>query len=451
MQCECKLIDCTCGSIVMTPQSAFMISAVIRPDRQAHLEQRLDSMNISPGVVDADNALIPFARLKTLHFARFLIVDPRNATDIEAHGVSPHHSPPTLFFIGDCDGPTELFLAELVTQASDGLKEIFSHCERFDQQADSVLDWMLANNVRPSANYVNRVGRSVTQVHEETALHRCLIKHLCDLGTDVKTLSPEALRQRLQNFARSEIAQGRLSLTATTPTPAGWWVTNQLHRFGVPLVLLLISPLLLILLPIFVIRLRMLEKTDPEITPRPDPEHVSRLAEAEDHLVTNQFSAFGDVKPGPFRGYLIAFFLYMLDYASRHVYNRGNLTRVRTIHFARWVLLNNNRHVLFLSNYDGDLESYMDDFINKVGWGLNLVFSNGVGWPETRWLIKGGAEHEQRFKHYLRRHQYATAVWYKAYPDLTAVELERNTLIREGLFRRSFSTDQALQRWFGLI
>jgi hypothetical protein len=35
--------------------------------------------------------------------------------------------------------------------------------------------------------------------------------------------------------------------------------------------------------------------------------------------------------------------------------------------------------MLFASNYDGSLESYMDDFINKVAWGLNLVFSNGVG------------------------------------------------------------------------
>jgi len=435
----------------MTPQSAFMIAAVVRPDRLALLEQRLDSMNTGPGVVDANNALIPFARLEALHFARFLIVDPRNTSDIEAYGVSPGHSPPTLFFIGDCDGRAEEFLTELVTLASEGLKEIFSHCERFEPEADSLLDWMLAHNVRPSANYVNRIGRTVTQIHEEAAIHQTLIDHLRDLGSEVRTLSPEALHQRLQKFVQTEIDQGRLGLTATTPTRAKWWVTNQLHRFGVPLVLLLISPLLLLLLPIFAIRLRMLEKTDPEITPRPDPEYVARLAQAEDRLVTNQFSAFGDVKPGRFRGYLIAFFLYMLDYASRHIYNKGNLTRVRTIHFARWVLLNNNRQVLFISNYDGDLESYMDDFINKVGWGLNLVFSNGVGWPETRWLIKGGAEHEQRFKHYLRRHQYVTAVWYKAYPDLTAVELERNSLIREGLFRRSFPTDLALQRWFDLI
>lgn len=145
------------------------------------------------------------------------------------------------------------------------------------------------------------------------------------------------------------------------------------------------------------------------------------------------------------------FSLFLLNYASRHIFNKGYLTRVRTIHFARWVLLDDKRRVLFASNYDGDLESYMDDFINKVGWGLNLVFSNGVGWPRTRWLIKEGAEHEQRFKYYLRRHQYHTDVWYKAYPDLSAVDLDRNTRIRQGLFKSSFRSQKSLQDWLDMI
>ena len=76
-----------------------------------------------------------------------------------------------------------------------------------------------------------------------------------------------------------------------------------------------------------------------------------------------------------------------LDYATRHVFNRGNLAGVKTIHFARWVFLDGRRRVFFASNYDGSLESYMDDFIDKIAWGLNLVFTNGVGYPKTRWLV----------------------------------------------------------------
>ncbi len=74
----------------------------------------------------------------------------------------------------------------------------------------------------------------------------------------------------------------------------------------------------------------------------------------------------------------------MLSFSTRQIYTRGRLARVGTIHFARWVFMDNKRRLLFGSNYDGSLDSYMDDFINKVAFGLNLVFSNGIGYPRTR-------------------------------------------------------------------
>ena len=81
----------------------------------------------------------------------------------------------------------------------------------------------------------------------------------------------------------------------------------------------------------------------------------------------------------------------------------------------------------------------MDDFINKVAWGINLVFSNGIGYPRTDWLIAGGAKDEQKYKRVLRRHQLPTDVWYKAYPGLTVIDLERNSRIREGIERPSMT------------
>ncbi len=142
--------------------------------------------------------------------------------------------------------------------------------------------------------------------------------------------------------------------------------------------------------------------------------------------------------------------LYLLNWSARHVFGRGYLTRVQTIHFARWVFLDDGRRMLFASNYDGSLESYMDDFINKVAWGLNLVFSNGVGYPRTDWLIKGGAEHETRFKRYLRNRQQPIEVWYKAYPGLTAFDLAENHALRLGLERRPVGA-RALRRWLERI
>ena len=60
------------------------------------------------------------------------------------------------------------------------------------------------------------------------------------------------------------------------------------------------------------------------------------------------------------------------------------------------------------SNYDGSLDSYNDDFIDRVPAGLNLVFSNGRGWPRTLFLLFKGARDEQGFKFYLRNAQIPT-------------------------------------------
>jgi hypothetical protein len=92
----------------------------------------------------------------------------------------------------------------------------------------------------------------------------------------------------------------------------------------------------------------------------------------------------------------------------------------------------------------------MDDFINKVAFGLNLVFSNGVGYPSTKWLVKGGAQREQPYKYTLRRHQLPSEVWYKAYPGLTAYDLARNSRIRQGVEIRQ-SDDEEIREWLSLI
>ena len=158
----------------------------------------------------------------------------------------------------------------------------------------------------------------------------------------------------------------------------------------------------------------------------------------------------GAVKPGLFRRGLVTLLLVLIQYACRHVFTRGHLARVQTIHFARWAFLDDKTRVVFTSNYDGSHQGYMDDFINKVAWGLNLVFSNGIGWPRTRWLIFGGARHEQRFKYFQRRHQIPTQVWYKAYPGLTLADMRRNQRIREGLERSYMNEAQALA-WLRLL
>jgi hypothetical protein len=91
----------------------------------------------------------------------------------------------------------------------------------------------------------------------------------------------------------------------------------------------------------------------------------------------------------------------------------------------------------------------MDDFIDKVAWGLNAVFGNGAGFPRTNWLIFDGAKNEQAFKDYLRIHQIPTQVWYSAYDHLTALNIANNAKIRAGLYSKMSET--GAEEWLRLL
>jgi hypothetical protein len=437
----------------MTPQSNFMVVAPIEPGRMNELRKLLGSMADPPGMAKPNNPIVPFGDFDNLHYARFVILDDQTLEDFKEFGQPVPKFPVTLAFLGDCDGPGNDFLADIAQRAAPGLRQIFSHCAGFTPDTD-LLTWMKRQSRPPAAAYVNYLGRTVRQVHEESKLRKALLKHLEDNppGTD----NPQTIRDNLVTFVSGERQAGMLTLTPPERTPLGWWVRNLLHLAIVPAGLLLLTafviviPALLIALAILVLLflwlLRRYEKNEPEIIRRPDINHSLALAELEDHDVTNQFSVIGSVKPSWFRRWTTIVILWLIDYGARHVYNRGFLSRIYSIQFARWVFLDGKRRVMFASNYDGNLESYMDDFINKVGWGLNLAFGGGIGYPRTEWMIKNGSKEEQKFKYTLRRHQVPTEVWYKAYLGLTAFDLARNTRVRQGIERRTM-TDVEIRLW----
>lgn len=434
----------------MTPQSNVMVTAPVKMEREAELRALLESMNDTPGHANPANSLLPFALFDQVHFARFAILQDQTLDDIQtAYGLPRVDYAVTLTFIADFDGSADDFRADFAQRAARGLRKIFSCCADFAPESD-IARWMKDHETPAAAMYQNWRGRTVRQVHEENALRLALEAHLQSNSTSLTTESPRQVHVSLKDFVIAETRAGRLTLTKPSPTPPAWWLQNFLHLIGVPFILLLLAPLLLLYLPIFIYQLRSREKHDPQIAPPVDPTHEESLARLEDHDVTNQFTALGSIKLGLFRRWTLSFVLWVLDWAARHIYTSGHLARVSTIHFARWVFLNRKRRVLFASNYDGSLESYMDDFINKVGWGLNLVFCAGIGYPSTRWLVLDGSKDEQKFKYFLRRHELPTDVWYKAYPGLTAFDLERNTLIRRGIENGSLP-DAELRQWVALF
>jgi hypothetical protein len=432
----------------MTPQSSFMVVAPIRQGCEGTLRRLLASMNRMPGHADPSNALVPFGSLESLHFARFVVLDDATTADIAAYGVPVPSFPLALAFLGECDGDRDEFMRDLVTRAGAGLRQIFLNCEGFTESTD-LIGWMDERERRPAAFYVNWRGRTMRHVREESALATAISDYL-HADQALSRRPPRDIHATLRRHVETEVAAGRLAFTPERPTPWRWKIRNLAHALMLPIVALALLPALLAYLPVFAFQLRRREKSDPQIVPPLDPAHVARLASIEDHEPTNQFNAMGSVKPGLFRRWLLVVLLSLIDYGARHLYVRGRLARVHTIHAARWVFLDGGRRVLFASNYDGSLESYMDDFINKVAFGLNLAFSNGVGYPSTRWLVLDGARNEQKFKSVLRRHQLPSDVWYNGHAGLTAHHLERNARIRHGLESTRLS-DRELIEWCRLL
>lgn len=433
----------------MMPQSTFMVLSEVDPARESELRRLLGSMNDAPGRVNAHNALIRFGQLDRLHFARLVILDDKTLNDAHVYGEPPRAYPLYLGFLGDIDGDVPSFFEELAKLAANGLRTIFSCCTGFTADAD-LVGWMERQSVSPAAAYVNWPGRTVRSVREEAALRTALEGYIQAKAAALRNMSPRETHARLRDFIRAQESAGHLMLSGEAPTPLAWRIGNFLHLIGGPLLLLLASPVLMVIAPIVLIRLRHLEKTDPELCWRVDQALSDELAALEDHNISNQFTAMGSLKPGFLRLWTLTGVLLTVNYAARHIVRRGRLGRIRTIHFARWVFLDGKRRMVFFSNYDGTVESYMDDFINKAGFGLNAVFSNGVGYPRTNWLIRDGCRDEQKYKNFLRRHTLPTQVWYKAYPGLTAVDLERNGRIRQGLKSSSMS-EQETREWLALL
>lgn len=429
----------------MTPQSSLMVAAEIPREKVAALKCVLERMNSASGRVDEQSPSVLAGKLDTLHFARFTLLDDQTLGDIHLlYGKPVVEYPVYLAFMCDFDGGKEEFLSRLVEVADSGLRKVFSPCRGFQANCD-LKQWMREHDLPISAAYINWRGRTVQQTRQERALRLALGPHLRSQPGAFEAESAGRLWLKAREFKKAEEAAGRLALL--DPVTVAQKI-GELVR--VIWYFLLLAVLFLPFLFLVVFFIRPSEETDPVYAPEPSKEHQDELSILEDWQFTNQFTVMGSVKPSLARRLVMRYSFAAIDFAARFFYVRGRLARIRSIHAARWVFLDRRRRAMFASNYDGSLESYMDDFINKTYFGLNLAFSGGMTYPRTKWILAGGAWDEQKFKNVLRRHQLPTQVWYDACPDVTAVERERNARIRAGLEQETI-TEEAARQWLQLL
>jgi hypothetical protein len=430
----------------MPHQVALTIRAPIKPGQTGALKRLLTEMADPAG-----GRAIPFERLETTHFARLFVLD---EVDGGLGGGAGPPIPASLVYMSDVDAPVWRHLVALVRVGGAWLDDVFAHCEGWPAGSASTwqrVAWLRARRIKTDVVYVNTVGRSVAQVHGERRLRQAIEEFLDAKQAEWGTSDPVQIHAAVRRFVvgRPDL---RWALEPAHGPGLAFRLRSTLHKIGGPVLVLLVSPLLLVLLPVWAVLLRRHERRDmPDDPIPPGRERLHELADLEDHVVQNPFTAVGVAKPGRFRFLTMLIVLRAANYGTRHIFNHGSLTRVRTIHFARWVAIDDRRRLIFASSYDGSLESYMDEFIDKVAWGLNAVFSNGAGYPRTRWLVLDGANDEPAFKAFLRNRQLPTQVWYSAYDDLTTANIENNAAIRAGLAGAEAPTRSQAEAWLARL
>jgi hypothetical protein len=402
-------------------QTILTFLARVDPEKVSDLRKLLEEM-----AADVEhNALIPFPQLKLLHFASLVLNDDPG---YDAY----------LVFENNFDGSLDTYLEELYAHASDGLHRIYSCCRGYPVagKGDKVrlLSYLRAHVLYPSAYHIGSVGRSVERTHQENALREQLETFLDEVVRAGSIGSNSSIRKTVQTFVRS---QPLLAWAAKVPRRQ----TTMEHlfpRLKVVFAAMVVLVLLPVVIPLFLIWLAALRWTETHERPPADLDvnvKVKKLVEREDrtHIVQNHLAHISIVKPGAFRRVTLPAVLWLVNLIAR-LQDKGKLMGIPSIHFAHWSLIDNGRRLLFVSNFDGSWENYLDDFIDKVSFGLTAIWSNTVDFPKARFLFFDGARDGPRFKTYTRDKQTYTNVWYSAYKQLTVQTIDNNSSIREDLF-----------------
>ncbi|XHC00237.1 cytochrome P450 [Nitratireductor sp. ac15] len=218
---------------------------------------------------------------------------------------------------------------------------------------------------------------------------------------------------------------------------------------SIVLTLIGVTMLLLFIVGLLILYLRRLEKRDLPSDGNASLVLLEEISRRENHLAQNHLTAVSTLKGGWLRRLALRTSFYLISIMARQVFRPGYLSDINTIHFARWVLLPGTKQLVFLSNYGGSWESYLEDFITKAHAGLTGVWSNTAGFPKARMLFFDGATDGDRFKRWARAQQVPTLFWYAAYPGLTTARIRINSLIRSGIAKAE--TESEARDWLRLF
>jgi len=95
------------------------------------------------------------------------------------------------------------------------------------------------------------------------------------------------------------------------------------------------------------------------------------------------------------------------------------LNTLQTVHFARFVFLEDNTRLAVITTYDGDFDRYINDFIDHIGGVFDMLLRFMADAPPLP-----VQEHREEFLEYVRAHDLpVVGPFYSAYPDKTVLDI----------------------------
>jgi hypothetical protein len=95
------------------------------------------------------------------------------------------------------------------------------------------------------------------------------------------------------------------------------------------------------------------------------------------------------------------------------------LNKLKTVHFARFVFLENNTKLAVITTYDGAFDDYINEFIDEIGDVFNALLAHMADQPPLP-----VQQNRQAFLDYVRKNDLrAIEPFYSAYPQATVLDI----------------------------
>ncbi len=411
----------------MMKQSALTLVTPVIPSKHDELDGILMKMRAD----HAAGMLGEFEKVGTMHYGRFVLLEGK-LSDAQTH----------LVFSSDYDGEESEHIRLICEVCPGMIDKLYSCCEGYpapaERNTDSRAKYLRRWAYKDAAFYVGARGRSLKQIKQESELRDHIWEYLRVNNWEGKTAQEahRIVRQHVLGQPEFSWVKEKISL----PVLKWWNFALVFIIIGLALWLswIAVAAVVVFLLGWLVVLHHVYEKSDKRQDIKPsniDDSFITNLEGYEDFQNQNQFTQIIPMKGGFMRRLTIHAVLLYGKFRILNEFVKGELMGIPTIHFARWVMLDGGKQVLFFSNFDGSWQQYLGDFIDKSGWGLTAIFSNTENFPKTRYLFWGGAYDEEHFLAWSRYYQIPTHVWYCAYPKLSIKNVNTNSIIRSELIR----------------